>query len=56
MMGVYRCGFARTQKAYDEASDALFAALDQVEAALQQKGPWLCGAQLTIADVRLFPT
>ena len=54
--GVYRCGFARTQKAYDEASDALFAALDQVEAALQRKGPWLCGAQLTIADVRLFPT
>ena len=54
--GVYKCGFARTQQAYDEASDALFDALAQVETALQQEGPWLCGEQLTIADVRLFPT
>ena len=54
--GVYRCGFARTQKAYDEASTALFSALEEVEAALQHQGPWLCGAQPTIADVCLFPT
>ena len=54
--GVYRCGFARTQQAYNEASAELFAALEQVEAALQSHGPWLCGEPLTIADVRLFPT
>lgn len=54
--GVYRCGFARTQQAYDEASHALFSALEQVETALRTNGPWLCGDQLTLADVRLFPT
>ena len=54
--GVYRCGFARTQKAYDEASATLFSALNEVEAALQHQGPWLCGVQPTIADVCLFPT
>ena len=54
--GVYRCGFARTQKAYDTASSALFSALDALEAALQSQGPWLCGKQPTIADVCLFPT
>jgi len=54
--GVYRCGFARSQKAYDEASTALFSALDTVEASLQNQGPWLCGEQPTIADVCLFPT
>lgn len=54
--GVYRCGFARTQKAYDEASTALFSALNTVEASLQNQGPWLCGEQPTIADVCLFPT
>lgn len=54
--GVYRCGFARNQTAYDRAESALFAALDQVESALSRDGPWLCGAALTLADVRLFPT
>ena len=47
---------AHTQKAYNEASTELIAALEQVEAALQSQGAWLCGNQLTIADVRLFPT
>ena len=23
---------------------------------LSQKGPWLCGEEMTIADIRLFPT
>ena len=54
--GVYRCGFARTQRAFDDASQALFSALDQVEGSLQTRGPWLCGEQLTLADIRLFPT
>ncbi|AKN61178.1 glutathione S-transferase [Synechococcus sp. WH 8020] len=54
--GVYRCGFARNQRAFDQASQALFSALEQVEESLQAKGPWLCGEQITLADVRLFPT
>ena len=54
--GVYRCGFARTQAAYDQASAALFEALQEVEQALRGAGPWLCGDQITLADVRLFPT
>ena len=56
--GVYRCGFARNQAAYDRAEGALFAALDAAEAALAMAdaGPWLCGTQLTLADVQLFPT
>ena len=54
--GVYRCGFARHQAAYDRASAALFAALEQTEETLRRTGPWLCGDVLTLADVRLFPT
>jgi putative glutathione S-transferase len=56
--GVYRCGFARNQAAYDRAESELFAALDQAETALASPGagPWLCGEQLTLADVQLFPT
>ena len=54
--GVYRCGFARNQAAYDRAENELFAALDAVEQSLTTNGPWLCGEQLTLADLRLFPT
>jgi putative glutathione S-transferase len=53
--GVYRCGFARTQAAYDEAFDALFAALDKLEVRLS-KQRYLIGDQQTEADWRLFPT
>ncbi|EAU54902.1 glutathione S-transferase family protein [Mariprofundus ferrooxydans] len=53
--GVYRCGFATTQQAYDEAFDALFAALDVVEARLGQQR-YLVGNHITEADIRLFPT
>ena len=54
--GVYRCGFARNQSAYNHASAAMDDALEQLEQSLRQEGPWLCGATLTLADVRLFPT
>ncbi len=54
--GVYRCGFARTQSAYDQASHELFSALEEVELSLTKRGPWLCGRTLTLADIRLFPT
>jgi glutathionyl-hydroquinone reductase len=53
--GVYRCGFARTQQAYDAAYDALFAALDDLEARLGRQR-YLVGRQITEADWRLFPT
>ncbi|MEB3336645.1 MAG: glutathione S-transferase family protein [Leptolyngbyaceae bacterium] len=53
--GVYRCGFAQTQAAYDKAVNQLFAALDEIDAALETKR-YLCGDQLTLADVRLFTT
>ncbi|MFM8604042.1 MAG: glutathione S-transferase C-terminal domain-containing protein [Cyanobium sp.] len=54
--GVYRCGFARNQAAYNEAEAELWATLDAVEAELGARGPWLCGAELSLADVVLFPT
>ncbi|AVJ55693.1 glutathione-dependent reductase [Idiomarina sp. OT37-5b] len=53
--GVYKCGFATRQQAYEEAFTDLFAALDRVEAILA-KQPYLAGAQLTEADWRLFTT
>ncbi len=53
--GVYKCGFAHSQEAYDEAVDKLFAALDKVEVILSQQR-FLAGDQLTLADIRLFVT
>jgi len=53
--GVYRCGFATKQKAYEEAFDSLFSALDRVEAILGEHR-YLVGNTLTEADWRLFTT
>ena len=53
--GVYRCGFATSQGAYDEALDQLFAALDEIEARLTERR-FLLGARLTAADLCLLPT
>jgi glutathionyl-hydroquinone reductase len=53
--GVYRCGFAQTQAAYDQACNELFTALDQIDSFLQTSR-YLCGSQPTLADVRLFTT
>jgi glutathionyl-hydroquinone reductase len=53
--GVYRCGFAQTQAAYNQACDELFTTLDEIEATLQTNR-YLCGNQVTLADVRLFTT
>ena len=53
--GVYRCGFARSQEAYDAAYNALFSALDQLESRLANRR-YLLGDQQTEADWRLFPT
>ncbi len=53
--GVYRCGFARTQSAYERAFSRLFAALDAVSTILSNNR-YLTGGQLTEADIRLFTT
>jgi len=53
--GVYRCGFAKSQAAYDAAYAALFAALDELEARLGRQR-YLVGNRITEADWRLFPT
>ena len=53
--GVYRCGFATSQTAYNEAYQQLFATLDQIEQHLGDS-PYLCGEQHTEADWRLFVT
>jgi len=51
--GVYRCGFAGSQEAYDEAYDRLFAALDWLEDRLADRR-FLMGEAITESDVRLF--
>ncbi|GAA4716101.1 glutathione S-transferase C-terminal domain-containing protein [Pedococcus ginsenosidimutans] len=53
--GVYRCGFAGTQEAYDQAYDRLFTALDWLEDRLSDRR-YLMGDSITEADVRLFTT
>jgi putative glutathione S-transferase len=53
--GVYRCGFAPSQEAYDRAVGALFARLDELEARLADRR-YLFGEQITEADVRLWVT
>ena len=53
--GVYKCGFATSQGAYDEAFQALFATLDDLEARLGRRR-YLAGDRLTEADWRLFTT
>ncbi|WP_444925916.1 glutathione S-transferase family protein [Microbulbifer sp. TRSA002] len=53
--GVYRCGFATTQEAYESAYYNLFSALDQVEKILGEQR-YLVGTEITEADWRLFTT
>lgn len=53
--GVYKAGFASSQRAYEKACRDLFAALDQLEARLG-KTRYLFGRQPVEADWRLFCT
>ncbi|KAL4444882.1 hypothetical protein ABPG77_003932 [Micractinium sp. CCAP 211/92] len=53
--GVYRCGFATSQEAYDTAFDELFSALDRCESILERQR-YIAGDRLTEADIRLFHT
>ncbi len=55
--GVYKCGFARNQKAYNSAIDNLFSSLNYLDHKIHKTGgPWIFGKDLTIADIYLFPT
>ncbi len=53
--GVYRCGFATTPEAYEEAFAALFSALDELDERLGRQR-YLVGDRRTEADWRLFTT
>jgi putative glutathione S-transferase len=53
--GVYRCGFARSQRAYAASYRRLFARLDDLSARLERQR-YLVGDTITEVDVRLFTT
>ena len=53
--GVYRCGFATTQEAYEEGYQKLFEGLDEIDARLEGRR-YLLGSRVTEADWRLFTT
>ena len=53
--GVYKSGFATSQKAYEEAVTALFETLEMLEGRLARQ-PYLAGDRVTEADWRLFTT
>lgn len=53
--GVYRAGFATTQRAYERAFDSLFDELDRLDGLLATRR-FLVGPRLTLADWRLFTT
>jgi len=53
--GVYRCGFAGSQEAYERAYGRLFARLDWLSERLERQR-YLVGDTVTEADVRLFTT
>lgn len=53
--GVYRAGFAGSQRAYDEAVTDVFDALDRYDELLSRRR-YLVGDRLTEADVCLFTT
>ena len=53
--GVYRCGFAGSQDAYEKAYHRLFECLDWLSERLEHQR-YLVGDTITEADVRLFTT
>lgn len=53
--GVYKCGFAKTQDAYNKAVEELFTTLNALDKHLNGKN-FLVGEKLTESDIRLIPT
>jgi putative glutathione S-transferase len=53
--GVYKCGFAQSQEAYENSYDTLFSRLDELEQRLSGQR-FLFGDYITDSDVRLYTT
>jgi len=53
--GVYRCGFATSQEAYNIAIEELTDSFDRIDEILK-KQRFIAGNELTEADIRLFVT
>ena len=53
--GVYKVGFATSQKVYEEELDKIFQSLDQIEEMLSQN-KYLLSDEILECDLRLFPT
>ena len=53
--GVYQCGFATSQQAYDQASVQVSQGLDRAEAILSTQS-YVCGETFTESDILLLPT
>lgn len=53
--GVYRCGFAKSQQAYETSFRRLFGSLDEIEQRLGHQR-YLVGGRFTESDLRSFPT
>eukprot|EP01041_Mallomonas_annulata_P007626 gene7624-15613_t len=54
--GVYKCGFSRSQVAYEEAVHDLYVGLDRLEDILSRQRYLCSDTRLTEADVRLYMT
>ena len=53
---MYKCGFAKSQQAYDDAINNLYRALDRVEDVLSTSRYIASNTAFTEADLRLFMT
>lgn len=53
--GVYKCGFAKSQEAYNKAIEELTDSFDRIHEILKKQN-FIAGNQLTEADIRLFVT
>jgi putative glutathione S-transferase len=54
--GVYKCGFARSQEAYNASIRPLFKRLDELDLLLSKQRYLIAGAGITESDIRLFVT